>query len=381
MIDARTGHVCDVLLTMPSASVHTVVTSPPYFGLRDYGLPPARWEDGWVGCLGLEDTPDQYVEHLCEVFDATARVLRPDGTLWLNLGDSYAGGGGGNYSKSRKQTKHGEHVTNVRNRPAWLTAARVKRKDLLGIPWRVAFALQARGWYLRQSIVWHKPNPMPESVTDRCTRAHEMLFMLAHPDSRGRYFYDSFAIREPSVMKPQRRSKPHKRRVPGRGSTGQAPDTFSTTEARGEPAQDFPTRNKRDVWTIAPKPFKGAHFAVMPEDLADHCVKAGSSEHGVCAACGTPYKRLVKDASVAANQRLVVTETMLSPPSQASAGWGAQCSCAAGVRPAVVLDPFGGAGTVALVAARADRDSIYIDASSKYLEGVAKPRWRDEGVL
>ena len=182
-----TGDCREMLRTLEAGSVRTCITSPPYFGLRDYG------HDGQIG---LEQTPDDYVNELVEVFREVRRVLSDDGTLWLNLGDSYAGGGGGNYNKTGVSQAGGQHITNVRNRPEWLENAGVKPKDLMGIPWRVAFALQADGWYLRSDIIWHKPNPMPESVTDRPTKSHEYLFLLTKSP---RYYYDHVAVREPSV--------------------------------------------------------------------------------------------------------------------------------------------------------------------------------------
>ena len=210
--------------TMPADSVDCCITSPPYWGLRDYGHGDQ---------LGLEPTPEAYVQNMVEVFREVHRVLKPTGTLWLNLGDSYAG-----------------------------------KKQLQGIPWRVAFALQADGWYLRQDIIWHKPNPMPESVTDRCTKAHEYLFLLSKSE---RYFYDHEAVKEP-VLNP---GKPRKFR--------DAKDNSSSTMRNDNGRLYIPKadRNKRDVWTIPTKPFKGAHFAVMPEALVEPCILAGCPSGGL----------------------------------------------------------------------------------------------------
>ena len=225
----HTGDCIEVMRVMDAESVNTCVTSPPYFGLRDYG------HDGQIG---LEPSPDEFVGKLVEVFREVRRVLRDDGTMWLNLGDSYSGG----------------------------------NKQLTGIPWRVAFALQADGWYLRQDIIWHKPNPMPESVRDRCTKAHEYIFLLAKSQ---RYYYDADAIKSPS-------------KTAGRIDRGTAKHVGHETDAqdfryhpkpRGKPRN--PMTNKRSVWTVTPKPFNGAHFATFPPDLIEPCVLAGCPVGGV----------------------------------------------------------------------------------------------------
>jgi DNA modification methylase len=226
------GDCREVLRTLPAASVHCVVTSPPYFGLRDYGV---------SGQIGLEETPDAYVAQLVDVFREARRVLQPDGTLWLNLGDSYAGSWG----------------------------AGLKSKDLIGIPWRVAFALQADGWYLRQDIIWHKPNPMPESVTDRCTKAHEYVFMLSRSE---RYYFDADAMQEPATNAGKRVTLGAKSFAKGQAAgAGVAPSGNGLADHYDVPA----TRNKRSVWTVPTRPYKGAHFATFPPDLIVPCVRAG----------------------------------------------------------------------------------------------------------
>jgi len=255
-----TGDCREMLRTLEAGSVRTCITSPPYFGLRDYG------HDGQIG---LEQTPDDYVAELVEVFREVRRVLSDDGTLWLNLGDSYAGGGGGNYNKTGVSQAGGQHITNVRNRPEWLENAGVKPKDLMGIPWRVAFALQQDGWYLRSDIIWHKPNPMPESVTDRPTKSHEYLFLLTKSP---RYYYDHVAIKEPSVTNVEGQSIRF-----GGSKYGDSDDPKHATKS-GNVYVDSGLRNRRDVWSINTKPFKGAHFAVMPEALVEPCLLAGSAE-------------------------------------------------------------------------------------------------------
>lgn len=275
---------------MPAGSVHTCVTSPPYFGLRDYGH---------AGQIGLEETPEAYVARLVEVFREVRRVLRDDGTLWLNLGDSYASGG--------RKTRDGD-----KKLPQRVSATRpqdgLKPKDLIGIPWRVAFALQADGWYLRQEIIWAKPNPMPESVTDRCTKSHEQIFLLSKSP---RYYFDSEAIKEPAVTTEAFRftdggvdkQRGHSRRHAG----------FNGRYAEKIAAEGVPTlRNRRSVWTVTTKPFKGAHFATFPPDLIEPCVLAG------CPVGGT------------------------------------------------VLDPFGGSGTTAGVALKHGRKAILSELNPDY---------------
>ena len=240
----HTGDALTVLRSMPAGEVQTCITSPPYYGLRDYG------HDGQIG---LEETPDAYVAQLVEVFREVRRVLRDDGTLWLNLGDSYAAARGGTHQPAETlaggkggKTKSGDRVNRGRmdgkNPTRDARSIGLKHKDLIGIPWRVAFALQADGWYLRQDIIWHKPNPMPESVRDRCTKSHEYLFLLSKMD---RYYYDSEAIKE--------------------DAKGQK---------KGQPKQK---RNRRSVWAVNTKPYRGAHFATYPPELVRPCVLAGSS--------------------------------------------------------------------------------------------------------
>jgi DNA modification methylase len=243
-------------------SVHTCVTSPPYFGLRDYG------HDGQIG---LEPTPDAFVAKLVEVFREVRRVLRDDGTLWLNLGDSYNAHPG-----QRKTTDKGgdkqQSVRGAQDAPS-RSVEGCKPKDLIGIPWRVAFALQADGWYLRQDIIWHKPNPMPESVTDRCTKAHEYIFLLAKSP---KYYYDADSIKELSVDQESHKGRRKRNHQKFDGKYGS--DTRIGFEKLD--GQKYPTRNRRSVWTVTTKPFKGAHFATFPPDLIEPCIKAGCPEGG-----------------------------------------------------------------------------------------------------
>ena len=233
-------------------SVQTCVTSPPYFGLRDYGHDEQ---------LGLEQTPDEYVANMVEVFRGVRDALADDGTLWLNLGDSYSGSGKGGQSA---EMRSGNWQPDYANKGATYG---LKPKDLIGIPWRLAFALQADGWWLRQDIIWAKPNPMPESVTDRCTKSHEYLFLLT---KRARYYYDHEAVKEPAVTVGDER---HLRTDRYKADGGPRADG-GTRLRTGNPQAD--TRNKRSVWNITTKPFRGAHFAVMPEALVEPCILAGS---------------------------------------------------------------------------------------------------------
>jgi len=254
------GSAARVLRSISDRSVQTCVTSPPYYGLRDYG------HDGQIG---LEPTPDEYVARLVEVFREVRRVLRDDGTLWLNLGDSYAANRPYQVPSTKGGAKHGDGQS--AGGRASIVPDGLKPKDLIGIPWRVAFALQADGWYLRQDIIWHKPNPMPESVTDRCTKAHEYVFLLS---KSARYYYDQEAVKEPAVntRKPGRKIQ-DTRNTHGTGGGNAGINALMARYHNGEAPID---RNRRSVWTITTKPFKGAHFAVMPLELAETCVKAGS---------------------------------------------------------------------------------------------------------
>jgi DNA modification methylase len=243
------GDALTVLRTLPPGSVQCCVTSPPYWGLRDYGV---------EGQLGLERTPNEYVAKLVEVFGEVRRVLAGDGTLWVNLGDSYARMQEGNVP----QTKNHECIPPVMT--GRVKNAGLKPKDLVGIPWRVAFALQADGWYLRSDVIWAKPNPMPESVTDRPTKAHEYLFLLAKAE---RYYYDEWSVKEPASSDIRERSR----------KVGEGQDSEVGTKGC---AGNCGMRNRRSVWTIATQPYKEAHFATFPEALVEPCILAGCPEGG-----------------------------------------------------------------------------------------------------
>jgi DNA modification methylase len=350
--------------------IHCCVTSPPYFGLRDYKIDPTVWGGAapcahvwgrelpgktsspqmglaytgngapetrlprlaaaqemtttggnfctscgaWRGQLGLEPTPQLYVEHLVEVFRAVRAVLRDDGVLWLNLGDSYA-----------RDDDSG-----------------LKPKDLIGIPWRVAFALQTDGWYLRMDVVWEKGNPMPESVTDRPTKSHEYIFLLAKSE---RYYYDRYAILEPftdSRMWRDGGKKASQRNRGGRADGLTKPSGIDPSLNGG--------RNRRSVWRINGKPFKGAHFAVFPPELPALCIAAGSSEK-CCGKCGVPYERVI-------DKTLPVI----------TAGWTPTCTCGVALTtPAVILDPFCGSGTTGEVALGLGREFFGIELNPAYV--------------
>lgn len=257
------GDCIEKLRELDDGSVHTCVTSPPYYGLRDYG------HDGQIG---LEETPDEFVSKLVDVFREVRRVLRDDGTLWVNLGDSYNGSGGIG-GEGKQHTSQGS-VDRPGNRSGW---AGLKPKDLIGIPWRVAFALQADGWYLRQDIIWAKGcsgnytggSVMPESVRDRCTKSHEYVFLLSKSQ---RYHYDHEAIKEPANPANYRANATLRAVAPGQTPQGRL------DSGRGKVLCE--TRNRRSVWVVNPKPFKGAHFAVYPPELITPCILAGCPEGG-----------------------------------------------------------------------------------------------------
>jgi DNA modification methylase len=234
--------------------VQMCVTSPPYYGLRDYGAD---------GQIGLEQTPQQFIDNLVEVFACVWDILADDGTLWVNLGDSYARVGGDSSQKGRHWDNRKNNPTTGHNRYA--KDMGVKEKNLLGMPWRLAFALQDFGWYLRQDIIWHKPNPMPESVTDRCTKAHEYIFLLS---KNQKYYFDNEAIKEAATTKSEGIRF-------GGNKYGDNDDPKYATKS-GNVSKEYEKANKRDVWTVPVKPYSGAHFAVYPEELIQPCILAGS---------------------------------------------------------------------------------------------------------
>ena len=305
-IDIYSGDCIKSLKNLPEKSINTCVTSPPYYGLRNYGV---------EGQLGLEQTPKDFVDNLVNVFKEVKRVLRDDGTVWLNLGDSYMGGGGGNYNKTGISQAGGQHLTNVRNRKDFIKKSGIKAKDLVGIPWRVALALQQDGWYLRQDIIWHKPNPMPESVKDRCTKAHEYIFLFS---KNKKYYYNNEAIKEDciTVNSKGEKGKPNSVKSIGKSVKGlngfEIRDGFKNMKAQ-------PKKNKRSVWTVATKPYKEAHFATYPPELIEPCIRAGCPKGGT------------------------------------------------------VLDPFGGSGTTAEVAVNNNCNAVLLELNKDYID-LAKNR-------
>jgi len=252
MIDIKIGDCRQILKQIDDKTFNTCITSPPYFGLRDYGNEKQ---------IGLENTPDNYVDELVNVFREVYRVLKDDGTLWLNLGDSYntTQAGNKNFGSGVGANKHYTNGSIPKKRNI---SKILKTKDLIGIPWKVAFALQKDGWYLRQDIIWHKPNPMPESVLDRCTKAHEYIFLLT---KNSQYYFDNEAIKEDATYKGASRG----------GSTNR----YEQNNFGGD-NKEYDTRNKRSVWTVNPKPYKDAHFATYPPNLIEPCVLAGCPVDG-----------------------------------------------------------------------------------------------------
>lgn len=311
---------------MEGESIDCAITSPPYFGLRDYGV---------RGQIGLERTPAEYIKTMVDIFRDVRRILKPEGTLWLNMGDSYAGSGKG-YGDKNEDRKY-TSAARARTLKKAVTPG-LKPKDMMGIPWRLAFALQEDGWYLRQDIIWHKPNPMPESVKDRCTKAHEYVFLLSKSPT---YFFDGEAIKEPAAgrdapmpmgwgvgdqprtSKELQKSGVHRKDAQHskHGGSGKGFKTHSgnTVVLADGTIKTYDERNKRSVWSIGAKPFKEAHFATFPEELIKPMILAGCPQGGVC------------------------------------------------------LDPFMGAGTTALVAKKLDRHFVGIELNPKYIK-IAKKR-------
>jgi len=321
-VDIHKGDALAVLTTLPEGSVHCAVTSPPYWSMRDYQA---------LGQLGLEASPEEHIERIVEVFREVRKVLRDDGTLWLNYGDCYVAGEPKKAfgDQSEKWVAQGGHGVR-RQKPAGL-----KTKDLVGMAWRVAFALQADGWYLRSDIVWSKPNALPESVKDRPTKAHEYVFLLAKSE---KYFFDAEAVREEATSAPGTRDR-HSDAY--NDALGDGRDRFSPgVRVHGLDG----TRHLRSVWSIPTQRSLEAHFATFPEELVERCVRAGTSGGGCCGKCGAPRKR---------------TEN----------GWQPGCDCeASDIVPCVVLDPFLGSGTAGLVASRLGRDCVGIEINPKYVE-------------
>ncbi len=383
------GDCTEVMPAWDKEIADCCVTSPPYWGLRDYGLPPTKWPDGSVCCYGLEPTIDLYVSHTVLIFAEVWRVLKPEGTLWLNLGDTYNSGlpGSRNAERWPKQSRNDHKPA---NKPL---QTELKTKDLCGIPWRVAFALQAAGWYLRQDIIWHKPNPMPESVQDRCTKAHEYIFLMS---KNKKYYYDIDAIRvkqiESNDSRPRMGQGPNTKYNQKRSSWNETHNDNRrlTIGNKIRDKEDHPKgKNKRDVWTVPLAPFPEAHFATFPPALIEPCILAGCPEW-VCKKCGKARVRIVErgefkaqrkqDAQYAKNAldknlRTVRdngwnTEDKFCPGMSYESkmtGW-TDCGCNAGFTGGLVLDPFMGSGTTALVAYENNRNYIGCELSPKYVK-------------
>jgi DNA modification methylase len=418
------GDCLETLKSLDEQSINTCVTSPPYWGLRDYGT--GEWVGGNADCLhksakknadktggftgkrirkiggsennkylkhkkncsdcgatrkdnqlGMEDTPEEFVENLVRVFKEVKRVLRDDGTVWLNLGDSYY-----NYRPGKGQSLSKQSVSNTDQDLPQDCARRgnkiagLKEKDLVGIPWRVAFALQADGWYLRQDIIWHKPNPMPESVRDRCTKSHEYIFLLS---KNPKYYYDNESIKEDA-------KSAGKKSDGFKGRQGGA-EYHATGGGIGSEEKIYNKKNKRSVWTITTKPYKEAHFATFPTDLIEPCVLAGCPEE-ICVDCGKPYKRVMqkpKQLEIERNKRSGLDDRKVggvldkynreNPP--IDLGLQKQCDCETNeTKGGTVLDPFGGSGTTGLVASKHNRNAVLCELNEGYID-IAEKRLND----
>lgn len=390
---------------IPDKSIQCVVTSPPYFGLRKYdgaqdvewgevsyspmaGLPPLTVPV--MTCpLGNEPTIEAYIGHLILCAREWRRVLKDDGVVFVNLGDSYVGYKGDNYNKGQKRgTGEYSPVPSSHNQGTPHTTS-LRSKNLMLIPARFALAMQADGWILRSEVIWHKPNPMPESVTDRPTKAHEQIYLFS---KRERYFYDAVAVQEPSVKAGQSHPlggqkwsdyTPDKNDPNYRGGHEQWKRTITVKD----------TRNLRTVWNVANKPFSGAHFACFPPALVEPMIKAGTSEKGCCVTCGSVWKRVTEKVDMgraesdsqyaegmtakrlAQKRQAYRAMGLEGPPPPITVGWKPTCDCPPhDPIPCTVLDPFSGSGTALRVAVKLGRKAIGVDLSRTYLEELASER-------
>lgn len=449
------GDAYEFLKLLPAKSVHSCVSSPPYYALRNYGIPTTEWPEvtftifgfpvtipAETCCLGLERTPMAFTAHIVLIYREVMRVLRDDGTVWLNMGDSYAGYWGENYAHKPfgddrtpdESTPPNKPSFNFKKRPSDQTTSTllgskdtqmnalrahevatfpgVKPKDMIGIPWMLAYALRDDGWFLRSDIIWHKPNPMPESVRDRPTKAHEYIFLLSKSD---RYYYDHYAIKTPPKESSVINGKNGEQIMANKYAWGRAMEG-SIDDNRKDQGREIGKQkrkeksgykelpdwnkmspeeqmsigaNKRTVWEIATHSYKEAHFATFPEELPATCIKASTSEL-CCAKCGSPYKRLVEEKlvpGVGASKTFVVDERdeQADDNSQGSnrqkaghkpghiletrtTGWKKTCKCDTDkTANAVVLDMFSGSGTTAMVARKLNRDYFACDLNPKYV--------------
>lgn len=379
-------------IPLADGSVHMCVTSPPYYALRDYGV---------AGQLGLEQTPEAHVAAMVEVFREVKRVMRDDGTLWLNVGDSYANDAKGVRGFEKSTLTGGGAYQAEASPPRMQKGYRkselaIKRKDLIGIPWLLAFALRDDGWYLRTEIVWSKRSPMPEPVRDRPARSHEYIFLLT---KRPNYFYDAEAVKEAAV------SATCGRESKMRGAFG---GKTEATPGRNAFRAVTETRNRRTVWTVSNQPCKSAHFATFPPKLIEPCIKAGTSERGVCPHCGSPWKRIVDRVRVptrpgdgskvhGVNSRVNVSRDVNHKSewdgkvtgnrdpkrhvtSTATTAWLPSCKCPAHEPvPATVLDCFGGEGTTLMVCQRLGRNGVMTELNPAYID-IARKRCAEDKV-
>lgn len=433
------GDVRRVLATLPAKSVHCIVTSPPYWGLRDYKVPPSVWGGdsacdhewgatqrapwandvpgpnsggknagfrnhikdtgpfcakcgAWRGCLGLEPTVELFLDNLVAVFRDCWRVLRDDGTLWLNIGDSYAGSGRGPTGANgigQHERRQGFHSPGASHG--------VRAKSMMLIPERLLLALQADGWIVRDKVVWHKTSAMPENVRDRCSDAWEPVYQLT---KRGRYFADMEAVKQPPSASTAARAYLGQRPLTPKQAGFQANGFHQASESLS--VYDRASANLRNVWSLGPEPLRDIdHYAAFPTELPRRCIKIGTSERGVCPTCGAPWVRVVERAA-ATSKKCPKTDGIYQAQGgtgekrtgtigmsgggridgfSVTVGWQPSCACGGEPIPATVLDPFGGVMTTALVANQLGRDSISIELGPKYAAMGARRIQDDAGML
>ena len=376
------GDVLEVLKSLDSGIVQTCITSPPYWGLRDYG------EDGQYG---LEKTPEEFIDNMVKAFGEVRRVLRDDGTLWLNMGETYAHSGacGGESPVGKRNYRATDKL--AQEKMNYSVPDGLKPKDLCGMPWRLALALQTDGWYLRSDIIWHKPNPMPESVTDRPTKSHEHIFLLT---KKPKYFYDADAVRE-NYSESYLNDNRHKTGSTDKNMKDGYDDALAQNPKQLHRLFDKPLgsgSNLRDVWTIPTQSCSFAHFATFPAALVDKCIMAGTPEK-TCAVCRRGWERIVdykanygkrEPAHCPNNVDSKVDSSEWKEPTRKTIGFRPACDCKANniksyhdTGKSIVLDPFGGTGTTAKRAKELGRNFIYIDLSEKYND-YAKQRLNQE---